>query len=101
MNVADALAAGFAVHQPLAITYFSTDASAQVFQGIAEPPTEMLLADMEGMRPRLSRQLHVPLGSAYQPRIGQRVAIGGAFWTVSQFVVGPAAYHVTLQSPDE
>lgn len=101
MNVAQALAAGIVRHLVDAPTEFLVDGQAIPFMCVAEPDVENLNVDMEAMRERRQKTIHVPLTSEYNPRIGQLITIGASQWKVSQYTTGPAARHVTLVSVNE
>jgi hypothetical protein len=101
MNVAQALQAAIARHVSEAPTAFLVDGQALPFYCVAEPDVENLDVDMEGMRERRQKTIHVPLTSEYSPRNGQLLTIGDSQWKVAQYNTGPAVRQVTLVSVNE
>ena len=71
------------------------------FGCVQEPETESIAVDMDAMRERFTKSIHVSKLIGYTPAVGQLLTIEEKVWRVSQYTSGPAVYHLVLLSENE
>ena len=103
MNVKEALACGFVVQADVDQCEFSLTINGKTFTFgcVQEPETENIAVDVEAMRERFTKSIHVSKFIGYTPAVGQLLTIEEKVWRVSQYTSEPAVYHLVLLSENE